>query len=233
MSTHSADTIPYEEVQELPWPFMVLGLGGGAVGGLAAARALSMYARLGIAGVAATGLGLAVGEFLVPLRVTLFPSELEIRFGRRTRFRIPLRHIARAYARRYHPLKEYGGWGIRQGRDGRAFTISGKEGVQLVLRSGTRVLVGSRQAAELASAIRRITGCLGDPEEDASAPATTAWEPDVVEAPDVTVQYTVTAEVIADEVILDDTPDVVADASTPSGAQEDGIDADPDDRYEV
>lgn len=231
MSTPSADTIPYEEVQELPWPFVALGLGG-AIGGVAAARALSMYARLGIAGVAATGLGLAVGEFLAPLRVTLAPSELQIRFGRRTKFRIPLRHVARAYARQYHPLKEFGGWGIRQGRDGRAFTISGKEGVQLVLRSGTRVLVGSRQADELASAIRRITGCLGDPAHDTPPPPSSRLEPEIVEAATPVAEEAAVVDEVgeastAEARILDEEISDVSDTG------EDGIDADPEDRYEV
>jgi hypothetical protein len=225
MTPPSAETIPYEEVQELPWPFMALGLGG-TVGGIAAARALSMAMRLSIAGVAVTGLGVAVTEFLVPLRVTLLPAELQIRFGRRTRFRIPLRHIARAYARRYHPLKEYGGWGIRNGREGRAFTLGGRDGVQLVLRSGTRVLIGSRQAEELASAIRRITGCMGDPDTDSAAPMTVQMEVEVVEVIEVT-------EVVE---VLEESADVAdTDAAEPAEAtaSEDGIDADPDERYEV
>jgi len=209
---------------------MALGIGGGALGGLAAARALSMYARLGIAGVAATGLGLVVGEFLAPLRVTLTPSELQVQFGRRTRFRIALRHVVRAYARRYHPLREYGGWGIRSGRDGRAFTISGRGGVQLVLRSGMRVLVGSRQAAELAAAIRRITGCLGDPDDDSSAAASSGLEPEVVEESEAVMAEARTEEVVGDEILAESPAEELSDVADTPG---DGIDQEPEDRYEV
>jgi hypothetical protein len=170
----------------------------------------------------------AVTELLIPLRVTLLPAELQIRFGRRTRFRIPLRHIARAYARQYQPLKEYGGWGIRNGREGRAFTLGGKEGVQLVLRSGTRVLVGSRQAEELASAIRRITGCLGDPETDTAT--TVAVHTEVVEVIEV-VEVVEEFEENADVRDVADVADVAEPTAAPKA--ENGIDADPEDRYEV
>ena len=33
------------------------------------------------------------------------------------------------YARRYKPLREYGGWGIRYGRKGKAYNVSGNKGV--------------------------------------------------------------------------------------------------------
>ncbi len=36
------------------------------------------------------------------------------------------------YARKYRPIREYGGWGIRYGWNGRAYSTSGNEGVQLV-----------------------------------------------------------------------------------------------------
>lgn len=156
----------YEEVQEPIWPFKALGMGAGALGGLAAARTLAMGLRLGIAGLAASGVGLLIGEFLSPMRTTLLPDELQIRFGRRTRFRIPLKNVVRAYARTYHPMREYGGWGIRYApNQSRAFNMRGDRGVQLVLRSGQRVLIGSQTPEELAEAIRKAAGCDGYTEE--------------------------------------------------------------------
>src|SRR5688572_2922482 len=128
----------YEEVQEPIWPIRAITMGAGAAGGLVAARALGLVARLGVAGVVAGGVGLLLGEFLVPMRTTLLKNELQIRFGKRTRFRIPLKSVVRAYARGYHPIREYGGWGIRIGGGGRAFNMRGDHGVQLVLRSGQR-----------------------------------------------------------------------------------------------
>jgi len=60
------------------------------------------------------------------------------------------------YACQYRPVREYGGWGIRYGAKGKAYNVSGKEGVQLVLGSGKRLLIGSQRAQELADAIDSI-----------------------------------------------------------------------------
>jgi hypothetical protein len=154
----------FEETQEPPWPFMALGLGSGAAGGFMAFRSWNIVARLGMAGAAAGGLGLLLSEVLFPMRTSVLSEEVQVRFGRRTRFRIPLRNVTRAYPRTYDPLREYGGWGIRIGPSGRAFNLRGKEGVQLVLRSGQRVLIGSQQAGELADVIRSLTDCESEPE---------------------------------------------------------------------
>ncbi len=149
----------FEEIQQPPWPAMALGLGGTATGAIAAARALSMFARFGVAALAVGGLGVVLTEFMFPMRTTLLPEELQVRFGRRTRFRIPLKNVVRAYARTYQPLAEYGGWGIRGVGGNRAFNMRGNEGVQLELRSGQKVLIGSEKPEELVRAIRKATGC--------------------------------------------------------------------------
>lgn len=156
----------FEETQQPPWAALALGLGGGAVGVLAAARALSLAARFGVAAVAVGGMGYLFSEFLFPMSTTLFADELQVHFGRRTRFRIPLKNVVRAYARTYDPLGEYGGWGIRGGKgNNRAFNMQGNLGVQLVLRSGQKLLIGSDRPEELAYAIRKATGCEGSPVE--------------------------------------------------------------------
>ena len=56
--------------------------------------------------------------------------------------------------RRYNPLLEYGGWGVRLGPKGWGYMTSGKEGVQLRLRKGLPVLIGSARPRELEAAIR-------------------------------------------------------------------------------
>lgn len=149
----------FEEVQQPPWPLMALGLGGTATGAIAAARALGLLVRFGVAALAVGGLGVVLTEFMFPLRTTVLPDELQIRFGRRTRFRIPFKNVVRAYARTYQPLAEYGGWGIRGEAGNRVFSMRGNEGVQLELRSGQKVLIGSGRPEELAAAIRKTAGC--------------------------------------------------------------------------
>lgn len=61
--------------------------------------------------------------------------------------------IEKAYTRTYSPIWEYGGWGIRYGfKNGMAYNISGKEGLQLVLKNGKKILIGSKKVV----AINRI-----------------------------------------------------------------------------
>lgn len=64
--------------------------------------------------------------------------------------------LERYYARTYKPMLEYGGWGIRFGKNGRAYNANGNKGVQLVLKNGKRLLIGSQMPDELVEAISSI-----------------------------------------------------------------------------
>lgn len=62
----------------------------------------------------------------------------------------------------YRPMVDYGGWGIRAGRDGeRVLNARGNRGVRLELADGTRLLIGSQRPEALAVAIERAVrpGC--------------------------------------------------------------------------
>ena len=84
------------------------------------------------------------------LYVRFFPFHINYkRFG--------TEDLSEYYARRYKPVLEYGGWGIRYSlRKGKAYNVSGNKGVQLVFRNGKRLLIGSQRAEELEEAIRSI-----------------------------------------------------------------------------
>ena len=58
---------------------------------------------------------------------------LYIQFFPLSRQRIAFENIKTCSIRRYSPIKEYGGWGIRYGRKGKAYNVSGNKGVQLEL----------------------------------------------------------------------------------------------------
>lgn len=64
--------------------------------------------------------------------------------------------IGGAAAGSYSPLTDYGGWGIRMGRGGKAYNASGNQGVRLELTGGQHLLIGSQRAPELAAAIERM-----------------------------------------------------------------------------
>ena len=54
----------------------------------------------------------------------------------------------------YRPIRDYGGWGIRYGRTGKAYTVSGHRGVELGIATGRPLLIGSQRPEELAAAIK-------------------------------------------------------------------------------
>ena len=67
---------------------------------------------------------------------------------------IPLADIAAIETRTYRPIGEFGGWGVRGfSRRNMAYNVSGDQGVQLTLRDGSRVLIGSQLAAASAAAM--------------------------------------------------------------------------------
>ena len=63
-----------------------------------------------------------------------------------------------AVVRTYAPLKEYGGWGLRYSFSGhgKALNCSGNRGLQLVLKSGKKILIGTNKSDELAYTIEKI-----------------------------------------------------------------------------
>jgi hypothetical protein len=58
--------------------------------------------------------------------------------------------------KKYSPLADYGGWGIRFGKDGNAFNVSGDMGVGLVYEDKRNLLIGTQKPEELYSAIKQI-----------------------------------------------------------------------------
>lgn len=50
---------------------------------------------------------------------------------------------------KYKPIGDYGGWGIRINKYGRAFNVSGNKGLQLYLKNGKRILIGTQKEKEL------------------------------------------------------------------------------------
>ena len=103
------------------------------------------------------GLGFPILFYNIRLTTEVRDDGLYYRFfpfHRRTHL-IPYGEIESCEARTYRPIREYGGWGIRWGRRGKAYNIKGDRGVQLVLASGKAVLFGSQRADELAAAINR------------------------------------------------------------------------------
>lgn len=86
------------------------------------------------------------------------PSGLFVRYFpfHRAFHEIPLEGVRSCEARTYGPIREYGGWGIRVGRRKKAYNVSGNRGVQIEYADGSVLLIGSRKAEQLASAIASV-----------------------------------------------------------------------------
>ena len=69
---------------------------------------------------------------------------------------VKLADIDSCVAREYRPMREYGGWGIRFGFGyGMAYNVYGNRGVQLELKGGKHLLIGSQRADELMDVINK------------------------------------------------------------------------------
>ncbi len=84
------------------------------------------------------------------LYVRLFPVHIKFRT-------FTPEEISEAFARKYEPISEYGGWGIKGWRsNNKAYNTRGNEGVQLVFKNGKKLLIGSQKSQELENAIKTI-----------------------------------------------------------------------------
>jgi hypothetical protein len=85
-------------------------------------------------------------------------SHIRVWFGWIPTYRrvVAITSVRRIEVVTYRPLADYGGWGIRQGRDGeRVLNARGNRGVRLELTDGSRLLIGSQNPETLALAIER------------------------------------------------------------------------------
>lgn len=93
--------------------------------------------------------------FLLKLETTIDKHGIHYRFypliGRKT---IPWNEISACYVRTYSPITEYGGWGIRWGFHGKAYNTKGDKGIQVVLKSGKKILFGTQNEVEAKSVIQ-------------------------------------------------------------------------------
>ena len=61
----------------------------------------------------------------------------------------PFSDIREHSVRTYRPIIEFGGWGIKRGSGGLAYNVSGNKGLQLVLKDGKRILIGTQKPEQL------------------------------------------------------------------------------------
>jgi hypothetical protein len=99
------------------------------------------------------GIGLPALGWAMRLITQVHPGLLWVRLSPFRGIRIPADEIESAFTREYSAIREFGGWGVRTGRSGRAYNAYGNKGVQLVLTDGSRVLIGSQRPDDLLGAL--------------------------------------------------------------------------------
>ena len=62
------------------------------------------------------------------------------------------------YVRKYNPLREYGGWGLRTGFTGKngAFNVSGDQGLQIEFKNGKKFLIGTQKPKEMTELLQGL-----------------------------------------------------------------------------
>lgn len=91
--------------------------------------------------------------FVMQLSTELFAESLHVRFFPFVNRTFLLADVRAMYPRECSPLAEFGGWGIRWSWGGMAYNVAGRAGIQLELRSGKRVFVGTQRPEDWAAAL--------------------------------------------------------------------------------
>jgi hypothetical protein len=104
----------------------------------------------------AIGVGLPLLFIRAALVLDVTAENILIRYRPFTRRTISLADIDGLEVREYNAIKEYGGWGLKGwSRDKVAYNVRGNRGVDLRLRDGRSVMLGSQRPHDLADAIER------------------------------------------------------------------------------
>lgn len=114
-----------------------------------------------------SNLGLiAIGSLVFLLAALLFSIRLELQVSKDSiRFRlspitraktVQTEQIALAEVIEYKPLQHFGGWGLRWGKYGAAYTVSGKYGLRIETKKGKKLFIGTAKPEKLKEAIAQL-----------------------------------------------------------------------------
>ena len=68
---------------------------------------------------------------------------------------IPWDSVEKAYGRTY-TLMDFGGWGYRISSQGIAYNAQGKYGLQLILKNGKRIMIGTQKPKEIEMVLSQL-----------------------------------------------------------------------------
>ncbi|MBP5405724.1 hypothetical protein J6Z19_01065 [bacterium] len=81
--------------------------------------------------------------------VRMFPLGFSFKF-------YPFSNMTAYYVRKYHPVREYGGWGYKGRFNNRSLSISGDRGLQMEFPNGNKLLVGTRRPQEIIEILKSL-----------------------------------------------------------------------------
>jgi hypothetical protein len=156
----------FSEEQKFPkiWPALV-SLTGIIIGVRIMMRRTMTYDELrNIGGVAMLSGVIVIGALLLLLFMKLKTrvDETGIYYKytplHREEIRIDWSNIKESYVRKYNPILDYGGWGIRMGifGKGRAYNVWGNMGLQIILNNGKKLLLGTQKPEELKEVLSKL-----------------------------------------------------------------------------
>jgi hypothetical protein len=106
---------------------------------------------------------------LIPIPIMMYKSSLVTKintsgisfryFPFQNRYLVfPFSEIERCEVRQYDPMKEYGGWGVRYNfkTKEKAYNVSGNMGIQLYLKDGKKILIGTQKPDEAKTVLQKI-----------------------------------------------------------------------------
>lgn len=105
------------------------------------------------------GMTLFLGFFYkIKLATVITEQDISIRFNffhRRPKI-IAWVEIQKAEIITYNPIMDYGGWGIKYGGlNSIAYNVSGNQGLQLYLKNGKKILIGTQKPEEIQKIIKK------------------------------------------------------------------------------
>ena len=100
-------------------------------------------------------LALVIYGLFTPMTVQVSADAMEVRFGHFgwPRWVFPISEIRGARSVQFRPLRDFGGWGMRRGRDAYCLNERGDRGVRFAF-FGRDYVVGSDDPQQLLSALR-------------------------------------------------------------------------------
>ena len=106
---------------------------------------------------AALGLFICIGIFLVKMHTKIDKSGVKVWFSPFgfTKKSYSWNELENAHTRKYRPISEFGGWGIRIFRKHKAYNVKGDKGIQLKTKEGKFFLIGTQQTQNADRVINR------------------------------------------------------------------------------